>query len=95
MPTDRIRGVKRKRQPKSHVVTLAYIRWFDSAIWREGEHQAEELDGYVEQESAGLLVQETEKDVTIALDHCLDTQYLRLILCIPKANIRAMRKVRI
>jgi hypothetical protein len=54
-------------------------RRFDSAIYK-GEA--------CENESAGVLIREDEKEVTIALDRCLDTEDVRLVLCVPKARRR-------
>jgi hypothetical protein len=73
--------------------TLAYVRWFDSALYRDDCCRAEDLTGYMENESSGILVRETKDEIAIALDRCLDTQNLRLVLCIPRANIRAFRKI--
>jgi hypothetical protein len=53
------------------------------------------VGGYLENESSGLLVEETKDSVTIALDRCLETKNLRLVLCVPKANIRTMRKFKV
>jgi hypothetical protein len=35
--------------------TLAYIRWFDSAIYKEN-CTAEDINGYMENESSGILM---------------------------------------
>jgi hypothetical protein len=81
------------RKPKRFGVTLAYVRWFDSAIYKGEPCAAEELTGFMENESSGILVRETRNEVALALDRCLETKNLRLILCIPRANIRAIRKI--
>jgi hypothetical protein len=49
----------------------------------------------MEDESSGILVRETKDDVAIAPDRCIDTKNLRLVLCIPRANNRAMRKFKV
>jgi hypothetical protein len=85
----------RKRARKPFGVILAYVRWFDSAIYKGEAYSADEVTGYLENESSGLLVEETKDSVTIALDRCLETKNLRLVLCVPKANIRAMRKFKV
>jgi hypothetical protein len=59
---------------------LAYVRWFDSAIYKRDPCQPESLSGYLDNESAGVLVQEDKEKITIALDRCLDTEDVRLIL---------------
>lgn len=76
---------------KKHGTSLAYIRWFDSAI-SHGPCPPEDLSGTCENESAGLLVKEDAKEIIIALDCCLDTKDVRLVLCIPKVNVRSIRR---
>jgi hypothetical protein len=71
---------------------LVYIRWFDSSITRGETCLAEEAAGILENESAGVLVSEDKKSVTIALDRCLGTMGLRCTLCIPRVNIRRIRR---
>jgi hypothetical protein len=75
--------------------TIAYVRWFDSAIYKGDPCQPEDLSGSLDNESAGVLVREDKKEITIALDRCLDTKDVRLVLCIPKANVRAIRRIRV
>lgn len=84
-----------KTAPKKTGTVIAYIRWFDSAIYKGEPCLAEELNGFMENESSGILVKESKDDVTIALVRCLETDNLRLVLCIPRANIRAMRKIEV
>jgi hypothetical protein len=84
-----------KRKEKPFGTDLAYIRWFDSAIYPEGCFPAEDLTGYKENESCGILVQETDDSVSVALDRCLDTKNLRQVLCVPKANIRVFRRMKV
>jgi hypothetical protein len=79
---------------KAARATLVYVRWFDSAIFYV-PLQADELTGYCEMESAGFLVEETPDSLTLALDRTLDTGALRLMLCIPKVNVRSVRKVKV
>ena len=80
--------------PKRPSTRLAYIRWFDSSITQGETCSAEEAAGILENESAGVLVAEDKKSVTLALDRCLGTQGLRCTLCIPKVNIRSIRRFR-
>jgi hypothetical protein len=72
---------------------IAYIRWFDSAIYKGEACQPEDLSGICENESAGLLIKEDDKEITIALDRCMDTSDVRLVLCVPKANVRSIRRL--
>ena len=72
--------------------TLAYVRWFDSAVYKGEACQPDALTGPCENESAGLPVKEDEKEIVIALDRCLDTKDIRLVLCVPKANVRSVRR---
>jgi hypothetical protein len=72
---------------------IAYIRWFDSAIYKGEACQPEDLSGVCENESAGLLIKEDDKEITIALDRCMDTSDVRLVLCVPKANVRSIRRL--
>ncbi len=75
--------------------TIAYVRWFDSAIYKGEACQAEDLSGICENESAGVLLEESRESVTIALDRCLDTADVRLVLCVPKANVRHIRRFKV
>lgn len=77
---------------KKRTVEVVLVRWFDSAIYKGDPCQPEELSGYLENESAGLLVAENDDWITLALDRCLDTGDVRLTLCIPRTNIRAIRR---
>ncbi len=76
---------------KLHGTTLAYVRWFDSAIYTGGSYSLDDLTGYTENESTGILLESTEDHITIALDRCIDTGNVRLVLCIPKVNVRSIR----
>lgn len=75
--------------------TLVYIRWFDSAIYKGEQCQPDDLDGYSEMESAGLLVSETKDSVTIALDRSLKGGDVRLVMCVPRVNIRKIKKFKV
>jgi hypothetical protein len=75
--------------------TLAYVRWFDSALVKDDYCRAEDVTGYMENESCGILIRQNDNEVVIALDRCLDTQQLRLVLCIPRANVREFREIRV
>lgn len=73
--------------------TIAYIRWFDSAIFKGEACSPEDLGlSICENESAGLIVHEDEEAIAIALDRCLDTKDVRLVLCVPKVNVRSIRR---
>src|ERR1043166_9445475 len=56
---------------------LAYVRWFDLSIVTGDPCQPEDLPGICENESAGVLVEEDESCITIALDRCIDTANVR------------------
>jgi hypothetical protein len=71
---------------------LAYVRWFDLSIVTGDPCQPEDLPGICENESAGVLVEEDESCITIALDRCIDTANVRLVLCVPKANVRSIQR---
>jgi hypothetical protein len=73
---------------------VVYIRWFDSSITQGETASIEEASGILENESAGVLVAEDKRSVTIAMDRCLGTQGLRCTLCIPKVNVRSIRRFR-
>jgi hypothetical protein len=75
--------------------TLAYVRWFDSAIYKGEACQPDHIGGACENESAGVLVREDRKEIVIALDRCLDTKDVRLVLCVPKANVRSVRRFKV
>ena len=72
--------------------TLVYLRWFDSSITRGETCSAEEAAGILENESAGVLVAEDEKSITIAMDRCPETGGLRCTLCVPRVNLRSVRR---
>jgi hypothetical protein len=74
--------------------TVVYVRWFDSAIYTGEACPADELDGYSEMESAGVLLHEDDDKITLAVDRSLETQNVRLVICIPKANVREIQRFR-
>lgn len=71
---------------------IAFVRWFD-ASYQRGECDLDELIPRVELESAGLLVQEDEETVSIALDFYSGDGLWRYIEHIPKVNIHAIRRI--
>lgn len=73
-------------------IIAVYVRWFDSSITQGETTSIEDAAGILENESFGLLVSEDKKCVTIALDRCLETQNLRCTLCIPRVNIRKIKR---
>jgi hypothetical protein len=77
------------------LTTLVHIRWFDSSITQGETRTAEEASGILENESAGVLVREGKKCITIALDRRLVTGGLRCTLCIPKVNVRRIRRFKV
>lgn len=79
---------------KKSLTTLVHIRWFDSSITQGETATVEEAAGVLENESAGVLVREDKKCITIALDRCIKTGGLRCTLCIPKVNVRRIRRFR-
>ena len=74
---------------------LAYVRWFDSAIYKGEPCQPEDLTGFLDNESAGVLVQEDKEKITLALDRCIDTNDVRLGNAQHKANVRKIRRFRV
>ncbi|MDB5306059.1 MAG: hypothetical protein JWO38_261 [Gemmataceae bacterium] len=82
------------KKKKNRPVRLAYVRWFDSSITHGGTVEPGEAAGILENESAGVVVKEDKKSITIALDRCLGTQGLRCTLCIPRVNIRSVKRFR-
>lgn len=77
---------------KKRATTLVHMRWFDSSITQGETATAEDAAGVLENESAGVLIREDKKCITIALDRCVQTGGLRCTLCIPKVNIRRIRR---
>ena len=71
---------------------IAYVRWFDSSITWGGTITAEEANGILENESVGLIVEENKMFITLALDRCIKTQGLRCTICIPKVNVRLVKR---
>jgi hypothetical protein len=72
--------------------TLVWVRWFD-ASYQHGECTVDELVSKVELESAGLLVAEDAKTVSLALDYYQADDTWRHIQHIPKVNVIRMKKV--
>lgn len=83
--------MKKKRSQ----TTLVHVYWFDSSITQGETTTAEEAAGILENESAGVLIREDKKCITIALDRCLGTGGLRCTLCIPKVNVRRVRRFKV
>ena len=71
---------------------LVYVRWFDSSITHGDVCAPDDAAGILENESAGVLIKEDKKSLTLALDRCLGTQGVRCTLCIPRVNIRSIRR---
>lgn len=80
--------------PKKPPIMLAYVRWRDSSYQR-GECTREELERGVELESAGLLIEEDEDGISIALDRYAGDAAYRHIESIPKACIIEVKKVKV
>ena len=83
-----------KNSKKKPVVQIVYIRWFDSSITTGHTCTPEEATGVLENESAGVLVHEDKKSLTIALDRCIETSGLRCTLCIPKSNVHQIKRIK-
>jgi len=81
-------------KPKTRPVRLVYVRWFDSSITQGETCHADDAAGILEMESCGVLVKEDKTAITVALDRCLGTQGLRCTLCIPKVNVRSVKRFR-
>jgi hypothetical protein len=79
---------------KIRLSSIIYLRWFDSSITSGETCLPEDVSGILENESAGLLIREDKKSITIALDHCLETNGVRCSLCVPKTNVRSIRRIR-
>lgn len=73
-------------------IVVAYVRWFDSSISSQETSHVDDVAGILENESSGILIREDKKSITLALDRCLDTDGVRSTLCIPKANVRSIRR---
>ncbi len=74
---------------------VAYVRWFDSAIYTGENLKADDLTGVMENESSGILIHDNDNEVALALDRCIETMNLRNVLVIPKVNVRFLRKIRV
>jgi hypothetical protein len=87
-----------KQKGKGQRITLGtklvHVLWFDSSITQGETTSVECASGILENESAGVLVREDKKCITIALDRCIGTGGLRCTLCIPKVNVRRIRRFR-
>jgi hypothetical protein len=79
---------RQKASPQSVVI----IRWFDSCVDR-GECAAEELEGIAEMETAGWLVRQDERQITVALDWNGTSKHWRFAITIPRVNVRSIRKL--
>jgi hypothetical protein len=83
-----------KGRRRSTGTALVHILWFDSSITQGETTTADDAAGILENESAGVLIQEDKQRITIALDRCIGTGGLRCTLCIPKVNVRRIRRFR-
>jgi hypothetical protein len=88
------KDVAKRAAGKAGGTTIVYVRWFDSAIYKGEACHPDLLGGACENESAGVLVREDDDSITIALDRCLDTGDVRLVLCVPRANVLSVRRFR-
>jgi hypothetical protein len=86
--------VRPVRIGKRTATRLVHVRWFDSSITQGETIDADDAQGVLENESAGVLVREDAESITIALDRCLGTGGLRCTICIPKVNVRRIRRFR-
>lgn len=75
--------------------TLVHVRWFDSGITDYIATAPEDAAVVMEMESAGLLLREDKRSITLALDRGIDSGNLRCTLRIPKANVRRIRRFRV
>jgi hypothetical protein len=71
---------------------VAYVRWFDSNMYAGGEFDLDEVGQFAEMESVGFVVKEDKVSITLALDHSLSSDRLRMLICIPKVNVRSIRR---
>ena len=81
---------KTKTKPKT--VNIAYVRWFDSSMTGPQTIDPGDAAGTLDNETAGLLIAEDEESITLSLDRCIDTGGLRSTICIPKVNVRSIRR---
>lgn len=70
---------------------IAYVRWFDSSIYKGEAFDPKLLHGFCENQSAGLLIADDGDSIAIALDFCVDSGEIRLALCIPRVNVRSIQ----
>jgi hypothetical protein len=82
----RIGGAKAVSDP-----IMVYVRWFDSAVYGGEAFDPKDLAGYCENETAGLLIADDDEKITVALDRCIETEKIRLALCIPRVNVRSVQ----
>ena len=81
---------------------MQYSAAGDDGFDREGSRQRFEeafawygLDtrqGSPEEVAARIETNPIREEIVIALDRCLDTKDVRLVLCVPKANVRSVRR---
>ncbi len=75
-----------------NVPRLVYVRWFDSAIYQLPAFNPGDMnDGPCRNESAGLLIRDEPEWIALALDRCIDTGYVRLVLRIPRVNVLSIQ----
>ena len=84
-----------RQKRKKNWTTLVYLRWFDSSITRGEVCLPEEACGILENESAGVFISEDKESITIAMDRCPKTGGLRCTLCVPKVNVRSIRRFQV
>lgn len=80
---------------KPKPVKLVYVRWFDSSITSDTRWTVADVNGILENEAAGLLISDDKKSITLAMDRCIDTGGMRGTICIPKVNVRRIRRFKV
>jgi hypothetical protein len=75
--------------------TIAYVRWFDSCITFDNPYTEKKLPKPHEMESCGILLKERKKSIVLALDRTMRTDNPRMLITIPRANIRWMKNVKV
>lgn len=81
-----------KDRKKASLTKLAHVRWFDSSITQGDTRTVDDAAGILENESVGIVVHEDKNSITLALDRCIETGGLRCTICIPKVNVRRIRR---
>jgi hypothetical protein len=85
-------AAKRRARPPDRE-PIAVICWRD-ATSRDGPVTLREIDGLMELQTVGWLIQQNDEFVSVAQERCEDEDRYRDVMSIPRVNIVSMKLIR-